>query len=485
MSTKAEQIAKWVLSVSYDKIPEEVIKEVKQQLLGMLGACFAGSTTHGGMVLLETIKSYNAKPEATIFPSGTKTSVFNALYSNAAFAMALDYDDYLLTTHTGTSAYSVPLALGELLDISGKEYLTSIIIGNEVMGRVGLAIYPPGEGQQQSFIHAAGGAAIAGKLLGLSKDELVNSFGIALFQAPITIPAGFMGPHSKLLTSAIPARMGVEAAYLAKKGFTGCKTIFEDPQGFCKFFSEKNYEKVLDNDLGKAWTTLSLSKKIYPGCAYVDSIADAILKILAKVKKAGKTLNYKEIESIKVSNSLLSTIMDDMSRPFTKIDELKRVKSSIALNFFQPYNVAVILIDQKLTTEQLTLKRITDPEIYELAKRISFSPDIGISAKSGQIVPYGEISDPDFHLSQWNFSNWKMYCGCKIVIKMKDGTRWKAKIDIPKGAAGGIPYPMEKKFTQEAKLVGMPESQIKRAIELINHLETHTVRDLVEFLITK
>ena len=134
-------------------------------------------------------------------------------------------------------------------------------------------------------------------------------------------------------------------------------------------------------------------------------------------------------------------MMDDMSRPYTGIDELKRVKSTIALNFFQPYNIAVILIDKKLTTEQLTLERITDPEIYEVAEKISFSPDIGISAKSGQIVPYGEISDPNFHLGQWDFSNWKMYCGCKVVVKMKDGTKWSAKVDIPQGAAGGNKYP--------------------------------------------
>ncbi|MHA1267297.1 MAG: MmgE/PrpD family protein [Candidatus Helarchaeota archaeon] len=483
METRAEKMADWILSVTYEKIPDEVIQVAKQQILGMFGACFAGSTTYAGKILLDTIKSYHSNPEATILPSGVKTSIFNALYTNAAFSMALDYDDYLLTTHTGTSAYSIPLALGEKFDISGKEYLTSVVIGNEIMGRVGLSIYPPGEGQQQSFIHAAGGAAIGAKLLGLSKDQIVNAFGIALYQAPITIPAGFFGPHSKLLTSSIPAKMGVEAAFLAKNGFTGAKTIFEDPQGFCKSFSEADYEKVLDNDLGRAWATLSLSKKIYPGCAYVDSIADAIFKIFKNVKKAGKTLDYKNIESVKVSNSLLSTMMDDMARPFTGLDELKRVKSSIALNFFQPYNVAVILIDQELTTAQLTLERMTDPEIFELAKKITFSPDIGISAKSGQVVPYGEISHPDFHLGQWDFKNWKMYCGCKVIIKMKDGTKWKAKVDIPVGAAGGEFYPMEKKFSREAELVGMPEAQIKKAIDLINNLENIQVRDLINALV--
>lgn len=480
----ADKMAKWIASVSYESIPKAIIKIAKQQLLGMLGACFAGSKTQGGQILLDTIKEYDSKPEATIFPSGERTSALNALYVNAAFAMALDYDDYLGTVHTGTSSYSIPLALGEKLDISGEEYLMSLVIGNEIEGRVGLAIYPPGEGQMQSFIHAAGGVAIAGKLLGLSEAEIVNAFGIAFYQAPITIPVGFWGPHSKLLTASIPAKMGVEAAFLAKNGFTGARSIFEDPQGYCKYTSETNYEKVLASDLGIAWMSESISFKIYPGCAYVDSIADAIFKILEKIRKDGKSFNYKNIESIQVSNSLLSTMMDDMSRPFVNFEELNRVKSPVALNFYQPYNIAVILIDQKLTPEQFTIDRITDPAVHELAEKVTVKPDLGFSSKSAQIVPYNDITKPDFHLGMWDFSKWKMYCGCKVVIKMKTGEKWSAKVDIPTGAAGGNPYPMEKKFAQEAEAVGISTVNVERAIEVINNLENFKLQELIELLIT-
>ena len=75
-----------------------------------------------------------------------------------------------------------------------------------------------------------------------------------------------------------------------------------------------------------------------------------------------------------------------------------------------------------------------------------------------------------------------MYCGCKIQIKTKSGEKWSAKVEIPTGAAGGKPYPMEKKFTQEAKLVGMPDSQMKEVIQMINDLENYEIRDLVKLL---
>ncbi|MHA1651434.1 MAG: hypothetical protein ACTSYB_14675, partial [Candidatus Helarchaeota archaeon] len=58
-----------------------------------------------------------------------------------------------------------------------------------------------------------------------------------------------------------------------------------------------------------------------------------------------------------------------------------------------------------------------------------------------------------------------------------------AKVDIPMGAAGGKPYPMEKKFSQEAKLVGMEDSQIEEAIQMINNLEDYAIRELIKLLV--
>ncbi|MHA1650291.1 MAG: MmgE/PrpD family protein [Candidatus Helarchaeota archaeon] len=75
MMTKSEKMAEWILSISYEKIPQNVIQIAKQQLLGMLGACFAGSTTIGGKILLETIKGYESKPDASILPSEARLSL--------------------------------------------------------------------------------------------------------------------------------------------------------------------------------------------------------------------------------------------------------------------------------------------------------------------------------------------------------------------------------------------------------------------------
>ncbi|MHA1405278.1 MAG: MmgE/PrpD family protein, partial [Candidatus Helarchaeota archaeon] len=472
VDTKSSKMSEWILSVNFSDIPENVIALAKEQLLGMLGSNFAGSKTNGGTAIHETVKEWGEREEATILPFGTKTSVLNALYVNSALPMALDYDDYLVTIHPGVSTYSVPLAFGEKFNIDGKEYLTNMIIGNEIEGRVGLSVYPPGEGQMQTFIHAAGAVAMGGRILGLSLEQMINAFGIALYQVPLSIPRGFFGPQSKLLSSSIPAKTGAEAVFLAKKGLTGAADIFENPQGFCKYMSETLLTKVLDNDLGKAWLTNTISFKIYPGCAYVDAIADVMLEILAKYReKHDSELDANEIDQILVQNSLLSSMMDDMSRPFTSVEELKQVKSPVAVNFNQPLSCALILKHKKLVADILTLEEITDPFIHELAKKVKIKTDLKFSAMSAQVVPYKDLDRDNFKFSDWKLQEWKMFCGCKVKVRMKDGRRFSAKTKIPIGAAGGKKYPMSKKFTREAKYVGMKDQQIQNILEAVKNLE--------------
>jgi 2-methylcitrate dehydratase PrpD len=123
-----------------------------------------------------------------------------------------------------------------------------------------------------------GGAVAAGKLLGLDEPQITNAIGIALSQSTFPILRGFMGPHSKLLTTGIPAQLGVQAAYFAMNNFTGAADIIENPIGFCNMMADIPLQFMVTSALGEAWVTDTICYKLYPGCAYIDGIADCILK---------------------------------------------------------------------------------------------------------------------------------------------------------------------------------------------------------------
>ena len=128
------------------------------------------------------------------------------------------------------------------------------------------------------------------------------------------------------------------------------------------------------------------------------------------------------------------------------------------------------------------MEKITDSEVHRLAEKVVVKTDLGISGKSAQIVPFNDIEREDFKLSDWDLANWKMWCGCKLKITMKDGKKWTSKVSIPIGAAGGEYYPMEKKFEQEAKFIGIKKDKIDEAIEKINNLEKYNIKDLIDLI---
>jgi len=480
--TLAEQIAHFVVNLKYDDIPKRIIKKAKEQLFGVLGALYAGSQTLPGKIILKTIKEWGDREEASIIPSGFKTSTRTAVLTNCSVGVALDYVDYLLSGHTGISAVPVTLALGEKLESPGKEVIVSQIIANEIEGRLGTSVFiGPQNGQCWSYIHLIGGAVAAGRLLHLNEDQITNAIAVALSQSTFPILRGFMGPHSKLLTTGIPAQLGVQAAYLAMNGFTGAADIIENPIGFCNIMSDIPLKFMVTNALGEAWVTDTICYKIYPGCAYVDGMADCILKILEK----NPLIPPNEIKEISVYSSILTSIMNDLAIPYADLDHIKKERSHVALNFSIPYNVAVLLIDKELTPRQFTEERILDPQVHELAKKVKIINDISTSLDLLEALPsinvpsLKEAIKGKFSLKDANLEKVKVGFGAKVKIRMKDGTIYRASQKTPLGTPGNY-VPMQEKYRREATAINFSEEKLQNTISIVNSLEKLTnIKDLI------
>jgi len=483
MTTISQDLARFIKNVKYEDIPKNVVELAKDQLMSVLGSMFAGSKVKGCEIITKTAIEDLSSPEGvfTIIPTGQKVSMNEAIMANEANAIALDYDDYLAFAHTGVSTVPVPLTLSERVKMSGKDLIKAIVIGNEITGRVGASILiGPANGQLWSYVHLASACAIASQVFGLTEEQIANAFGIAMYISTVATYRGFMGPMSKLLTSSIPSKLGIEAVLLAKNGLTGALDIFESPLGWVNFTADVPIPSFINSALGEAWLTESIAFKMVPGCAYVSPIADCLNKIFEKEPN----LDYKEIKEVTVRASLLMSAMDDLSRPFVNIEELKRTQSHIALNFYIPYNVAVMLIDKELTPKQLDEKRILDPKIYELAKKVKTISDIGSTGDTLSLVSSLDIKTENDELKA-NFrkgqvGNLDMSFGAKMAIKMNDGKKYSAKVRSPMGSPKNR-VPIEPKLKQEALYCGISEEKIEKMIKMIRNLEN--VEDIGKELI--
>lgn len=353
MGSISEQLAEWIFQVGYNDIPERVREKARYQILNVLASCYAGHSTPGGQAVFRAVSKWSGGGPCMVIPTGERFPLHEAVLINCAYSMALDYDDYLYMGHTGHSAVLAGLALGEQLKLGTEDLITAQVIANEIGGRIGAScVLGPQNGQAWSFIHAAGAAALAAKLLGLSQEQTAHALAIALYQPPFTLWPGFMGPQSKLLTAAWPTVTGIQAAQFAKEWMTGSKEIFEHPQkGFWASFTFVPLPHLLTG-LGQAWVTDTLTFKRYPGCAYIDTTLDALFAAMnGYEKESGKTLGPSDVRRIDVEASLLSVEMDNLSSEYRVAHE---PLSSVNINFSIALNVAIALIAGRHTAFELS-----------------------------------------------------------------------------------------------------------------------------------
>jgi len=299
-----------------------------------------------------------AAPFAVAAPEGP----VGEIYRSAVASIAHDWDDYLFMGHTGHSAVPAAAAFA-----GGDDELALVarVAANEVAGRLGAALFfGPHNGQFWASIHCAAGAVAAAVGLGLDAERTAHALAIALYQPPYGMWPGFMGPKTKLLTAAEPAALGARAALLAAEGVSGALDVIEHPRGVLAALSFAPQPGMLAG-LGEVWLTDTLAFKRLPGCAYLQSVAEAALA--AEVEPG-------EVAGIEIEAGWLTCEMEELGAGpgFTPV----RVNFSAALT------TAIALLAGRLTPQELAPARLAEKEaeIRDLAARIRVVHDPALTA---------------------------------------------------------------------------------------------------------
>jgi 2-methylcitrate dehydratase PrpD len=339
--TIVEEIAGWAARLQLDEVPADVLALSRAQRAAVLGGVAGSVTDAAARRVLAAISGWAAPGPARLAGTDRRVAVEDAVYAAAALSVALDFDDYVSFGHTGHTAVLVPVLLAAETESPGAEQLVAQVIANEVEARLGGAcLIGPLNGQLWSFIHAAGAALAAGRLLGLDAGGLAHALALSLYQAPRPTVPGFMAPDSKLLTASEPAGVGLRAARMAAAGVTGPLDALDHPQGFLAAFSYAPLRHLLGG-LGEGWATKTLCVKPYPGCAYVDTTLDALLAL--DLPPAD------DVDRVVVEASMLTCEMDKWSAEYAS----GRDVSPVTINFSIGWNVAIALTAGEVSPRQL------------------------------------------------------------------------------------------------------------------------------------
>jgi 2-methylcitrate dehydratase len=216
-------LAEYLVGLKYEDLPGGAVELLKIFTLECIGHMVLAHAQPVSRLLVDYARQLGAAGQASIIGGGLRTSVAEAAYVNGSLAHADELESYGTIPGTGLIPPIVAgLAAGEFRNSSGRDFLTAVIAGIEMQGRLGMAgIGACDRGFMGISLVGPGGAVVtAGRLFGLGVDQLQNALGTAL-------PLGNgstrgCGSMAHVHEAGIPARTGVFAAQVTASGFTGC-----------------------------------------------------------------------------------------------------------------------------------------------------------------------------------------------------------------------------------------------------------------------
>jgi 2-methylcitrate dehydratase PrpD len=482
-----QDIAQWAATVGYEDIPERLHAKTKAQILSVVAAIHAGRHSEGAMSAHEAARSWGSGEDATVFVTGERLPHLNAIFANACASVAFDFDDYVFAGHTGHSAVCASLAYGELDGASGRDVLAAATVANEVGGRLGAALlFGPQNGQMWSYIHVLEGACVAARFLGLDAGRAANAIGVGFTQPPYPLMPAFMGPDSKLLIPASTTVDGCRAAELAARGWTGSQAILEDPQGFLRKFNENNLGWILSG-FGDAWVSDSLTYKVVPGCAYIDTAVDAFDEIRTAIASdLGRRPSADDVERVSVKCGLFTSGMEGFSRTYRSAERLE----PISINFSVALSFGLMLVAGELGPAYLSHKYLdaNRDAIEAAAAKVTVEHDAGIDARTSKASESGGFSLASVMsqktLAGASFEGYVMAFPAEVNAVTTDGKEYTAAQDVPLGAAGR-PWVETGQLVKEkflANFAGPPE-RAGQALAAVDRLEEiDDVRELTSLL---
>jgi 2-methylcitrate dehydratase PrpD len=366
-------LARFVAGSDPDRLPAGVRHEAKRAILNWLG-CAVGASQHETVErAIAALQPFAGPAEATVLGRHERFDIFHAALLNGLTSHTFDFDDTHLKTiiHPTGPVASALLALAEHMPVSGEQFIHAFVLGTEVECRIGNAVYPSHYDVGWHITGTAGvfgAAAGAGRLLGLSEQQLVWALGIAATQSSGL--REMFGSMCKPLHVGLAARNGLAAALLARQSFTSAPEPIEGRRGFANVLAtERDLSKITEG-LGKTWELESNSYKPFPCGVVIHPVIDACLQL-----RAAHQLAAADIDAIELTVHPLVLELTGKTSPRTGLEG----------KFSVYHSAAVAIVDGAAGTAQYADARVADPAVIALRERVQARVGTALAEDAAQV----------------------------------------------------------------------------------------------------
>jgi 2-methylcitrate dehydratase len=448
--TLVEQLAAFVAHAAYDNLSEAARHQLKARVLDALG-CAVGALDGEPVRLIRAhTENMGGTGHCTLIGGG-RSAPDRAAFYNSALVRYLDFNDGYLapgeTCHPSDNLGAL-LAAAEYARQGGKELLTALAVAYQVQCRLSDVAPVRAKGFDHTTQGAYAVAAGVSRALGLSPEQTANALAISgtAFNALRVTRTGALS-HWKGLAYANTAFGATHAAFLAMRGITGPREVFEGNKGFMDAIAGRFEIDWSHEDLERVTRTIL---KKYNAELHSQSVLEGVLELKHSPGFTADEVTRIEIGIFDVAYHIIGGGEEG--------DKLV-VQTKEQADHSLPYMVAVAILDGHVMPEQYQPERIERRDVQALLRRVAVRPVPEYSARFPAEMP------------------------CRITVSLADG-RVLAKEKRDYEGFHTRPMPWEivaHKF--ERLSAGHADAALRREIvEAVARLEELQVGDLMALL---
>lgn len=444
-----ERIAAFAAAARAQQLKPNVRQLFKRNILDSLGCAIAALPGRPFQALREQFEEYRAPGRCTLIGGG-KTSVDQAALFNSGLTRYVDLlDSYMspggLCHPSGN--FGAVLAAAEHAGASGEEFMLALAVSYEIQCRFTAVVPVMVKGFNHATQLATSVAAAAGKLFGLSAEQIANAISIATADS-VSLACIHVEPVSqwKGFSPGWTGMRAVYAASLAKRGFTGPTGLFEGPKGLNQVLGPIPVDW---NDPSLDFVTQTVLKK-YCSLIHGQPVIEATLDI-----KRSYAVDAAEVEHVRCD--IFKAGYDFAGGGSYGSKDHPWLKEQGDYNL--KYLISAALLDGQVGPDQLTAERIQSPDVQAMVARVECRPDEQFTARFPQEL-----------------------CA-RITVRTKDG-RTLVKEHI--GYEGGLDQPMSwdrvvEKFHWLSERFA-DENLRSKLIGTVQHLDAQPISALIDLL---
>lgn len=270
------QVADRCGNMDLDTFPGEVVKKAKYAVMDAVDNFVEGCAVRS--VVDPVCAAARSVPgEAKLFGTDIRSAASEAAFFNTVTGSITARNDHHGggNVHPGSVLVPALLAEGEVSHASGKAFLEALVVGYEVMIRLGSTLktgnsYPLSKSLRVSMLPTPVGVAFAlAKLHRLEGETAVNGAALACNHICGINQWRLEGTAEDVYQNAWDTVNAMHCVRLARAGVRGAPGNLDGSYGFLSLFQAEHQAEQIVRDLGRAFKILEVNSKVTGACARV------------------------------------------------------------------------------------------------------------------------------------------------------------------------------------------------------------------------